>query len=40
VRAYDTDHLVPAGIATSGVVPSTVREAADLDYRRTILEDI
>jgi len=40
LRAHDIDHLVLAGIATSGVVLSTVREAADLDYRLTVLEDI
>jgi nicotinamidase-related amidase len=31
--------LVLAGIATSGVVLSTVREAADLDYRLLVLAD-
>ena len=30
------DHLVLAGIATSGVVLSTLRQAADLDYRLTV----
>jgi nicotinamidase-related amidase len=30
---------VLAGIATSGVVLSTVREAADKDYRLTVLSD-
>ncbi len=30
-------HLVLAGIATSGVVLSTVREAADRDYQLTVL---
>jgi nicotinamidase-related amidase len=40
LRAHDVDHLVLAGIATSGVVLSTVREAADLDYRLTMLEDV
>ncbi|MCL2552626.1 MAG: cysteine hydrolase [Actinomycetia bacterium] len=33
------EHLVLAGIATSGVVLSTVRQAADLDYRLTVLAD-
>ena len=28
-----------AGIATSGVVLSTLRQAADLDYRLTVLAD-
>jgi nicotinamidase-related amidase len=36
-RAIDT--LVLAGIATSGVVLSTVRDAADRDYRVYVLED-
>jgi nicotinamidase-related amidase len=39
LRAGGIDHLVLAGIATSGVVLSTVREAADLDYRLTVLSD-
>jgi nicotinamidase-related amidase len=40
LRARDVDHLVLAGIATSGVVLSTVRAAADRDYRLTVLEDL
>jgi nicotinamidase-related amidase len=39
LRAGDTDSLVLAGIATSGVVLSTLRQAADLDYRLTVLAD-
>jgi nicotinamidase-related amidase len=39
LRARRIDHLVLAGIATSGVVPSTLRHAADLDYRLTVLAD-
>jgi nicotinamidase-related amidase len=39
LRAADIDHLVLAGIATSGVVLSTLRLAADLDYRLTVLSD-
>lgn len=39
LRAQDIDSLVLAGVATSGVVLSTVRSAADLDYRITVLED-
>jgi len=39
LRARGIDHLVLAGIATSGVVLSTLREAADLDYRLTVLAD-
>lgn len=39
LRAADVDHLVLSGIATSGVVLSTLREAADRDYRLTVLSD-
>jgi nicotinamidase-related amidase len=39
LRAGGIDHLVLAGVATSGVVLSTVRQAADLDYRLTVLAD-
>ena len=39
LRAADVDHLVLAGIATSGVVLSALREAADRDYRLTVLAD-
>jgi nicotinamidase-related amidase len=39
LRARAIDHLVLAGIATSGVVLSTLRQAADLDYRLTVLAD-
>ena len=39
LRARGIDHLVLAGIATSGVVLSTLRQAADLDYRLTVLGD-
>jgi nicotinamidase-related amidase len=39
LRGAGADHLVLAGISTSGVVLSTVRQAADLDYRLTVLED-
>lgn len=39
LRAGGIDHLVLGGIATSGVVLSTVRLAADLDYRLTVLSD-
>lgn len=39
LRSLDIDHLVLAGIATSGVVLSTLRQAADLDYRLTVLSD-
>jgi len=39
LRSADVDHLVLTGIATSGVVLSTLRQAADLDYRLTVLSD-
>jgi nicotinamidase-related amidase len=39
LRAQDIRHLVLTGVATSGVVLSTIREAADKDYRITILSD-
>ena len=39
LRAGSVDSLVLAGIATSGVVLSTLRQAADLDYRLTVLAD-
>jgi nicotinamidase-related amidase len=39
LRAREIDTLVLTGIATSGVVLSTLRQAADLDYRLTVLAD-
>lgn len=39
LRAAHVRHLVLAGVSTSGVVLSTVRLAADLDYRLTVLSD-
>jgi nicotinamidase-related amidase len=39
LRAGDIDSLVLTGIATSGVVLSTLRQAADLDYGLTVLAD-
>jgi nicotinamidase-related amidase len=39
LRGLGAGTLVMAGIATSGVVLSTVRQAADLDYRITVLSD-
>ncbi|HEY0463716.1 MAG TPA: isochorismatase family cysteine hydrolase, partial [Polyangiaceae bacterium] len=40
LRAGEIRQLVLCGIATSGVVLSTVREAADKDYRLTVLADL
>lgn len=39
LRSLEVDQLVLTGIATSGVVLSTTRQAADLDYRLTIVSD-
>ncbi|WP_405911637.1 cysteine hydrolase [Streptomyces sp. NBC_00963] len=39
LRARGTDNLVLTGIATSGVVLSTLRQAADLDFGLIVLED-
>jgi len=39
LRSLDVESLVLAGIATSGVVLSTLRQAADLDYDLTVLRD-
>ncbi len=39
LRSLGADSLVLAGIATSGVVLSTLRQAADLDYELTVLRD-
>ncbi len=39
LRASEIDGLVLTGIATSGVVLSTLRQAADLDFRLTVLAD-
>jgi nicotinamidase-related amidase len=39
LRAQSISHLVLCGISTSGVVLSTLREAADRDYQLTVLAD-
>jgi nicotinamidase-related amidase len=39
LKAHGVTHLVLMGIATSGVVLSTVRWAADADYELTVLAD-
>jgi nicotinamidase-related amidase len=39
LRAQGLECLVLAGISTSGVVLSTLRQAADLDYRLVVLKD-
>jgi nicotinamidase-related amidase len=39
LRTFGIQHMILTGIATSGVILSTTREAADKDYRITILSD-
>jgi nicotinamidase-related amidase len=39
LRAGGIEALVLSGIATSGVVRSTLRQAADLDFSLTVLSD-
>ena len=39
LRAQEIDHMILTGIATSGVVLSTLRTAADMDYRISVLSD-
>ena len=39
LRGQDIKHIILTGIATSGVVLSTIREASDKDYRITVLAD-
>jgi nicotinamidase-related amidase len=39
LRSAGIGHIVLTGIATSGVVLSTLRQAADMDYRITVLAD-
>lgn len=40
LRALGIRHLVLTGIATSGVVLSTLREASDKDFQLTVLSDV
>ncbi|MBB5621672.1 nicotinamidase-related amidase [Pedobacter cryoconitis] len=39
LRAAGIQHMVLTGVSTSGVVLSTLREAADKDYQLTVLAD-
>ncbi len=39
LRAQEIKHIILTGISTSGVVLSTVREAADKDYGMTVIAD-
>ena len=40
LRSRGVGEFAIGGIATSGVVLSTVRQGADLDYRMTVLSDL
>lgn len=40
LRSSGIEHVVITGLITSGAVLSTVRQAADLDYRLTVLRDL
>jgi nicotinamidase-related amidase len=40
LRSLDVETIVITGLTTSGVVLSTVRQAADMDYRLVVLEDL
>lgn len=39
LRSLGINHLILSGLSTSGVVLSTLREAADMDYAITVLSD-
>jgi nicotinamidase-related amidase len=39
LRSKGIQHLVLTGLATSGVVLSTLRQASDMDYQATVLAD-
>ncbi|MDR3022476.1 isochorismatase family cysteine hydrolase [Chryseobacterium sp.] len=39
LRGMDIQDLILTGVSTSGVVLSTLREAADKDYQLTVIED-
>ncbi|WP_343661521.1 isochorismatase family cysteine hydrolase [Chryseobacterium sp.] len=39
LRGLDIQHLILTGVSTSGVVLSTIREAADKDYQLTVIGD-
>ena len=39
LRSKEINNLIISGISTSGVVLSTLREAADKDYKMTVLSD-
>ena len=39
LRSQSITHLVFFGIATSGIVLSTLRQASDLDFRCVVIKD-
>ncbi|MFI2743691.1 cysteine hydrolase family protein [Zhouia sp. PK063] len=39
LRGLNTNHIILTGVATSGVVLSTLREAADKDFQISVIED-
>jgi nicotinamidase-related amidase len=39
LRGQEIEHLMMCGISTSGVILSTLRVAADADYKITVVED-
>ena len=39
LKSQEIDHIVLTGISTSGVVLSTLRVAADMDYKISVLSD-
>lgn len=39
LRSYDIEYLTLLGIATSGVVLSTLRQARDMDYKANVIAD-
>lgn len=39
LRSFGIQHMILTGIATSGVVLSTLRQASDKDYRMTVIAD-
>ncbi|MDN8848817.1 isochorismatase family cysteine hydrolase, partial [Staphylococcus aureus] len=39
LRGLQVEHLVLTGVSTSGVILSTATEAADKDYKLTVLSD-
>lgn len=39
LNSNGVNHIVLAGVATSGVILTTVREASDMDFKVTVLRD-